>query len=64
MIDNDLALSAHIDTFDFQSARHVGVAPVKNLLLDARTAALALEAFRSRFAYVVEDEPAAWPLLR
>ncbi|HXY05895.1 MAG TPA: diphosphate--fructose-6-phosphate 1-phosphotransferase [Burkholderiaceae bacterium] len=35
-IDNDLALPAHIDTFGFQTARHVGVALVKNLLLDAR----------------------------
>ncbi|SPE33976.1 6-phosphofructokinase [Burkholderiales bacterium] len=36
-IDNDLALPAHIDTFGFQTARHVGVALVKNLMIDART---------------------------
>ena len=36
-IDNDLALPAHIDTFGFQTARHVGVALVKNLMIDARS---------------------------
>jgi 6-phosphofructokinase 1 len=35
-IDNDLALPAHIDTFGFQTARHVGVGLVKNLMADAR----------------------------
>ncbi len=38
-IDNDLALPEHIDTFGFQTARHVGVGLVKNLLLDARASA-------------------------
>jgi len=38
-IDNDLALPAHVDTFGFQTARHVGVGLVKNLLLDARASA-------------------------
>jgi ATP-dependent phosphofructokinase / diphosphate-dependent phosphofructokinase len=36
-IDNDLALPAHIDTFGFQTARHVGVELVKNLMIDAHT---------------------------
>ena len=37
-IDNDLALPAHIDTFGFQTARHLGVALVKNLMVDAQSA--------------------------
>jgi 6-phosphofructokinase 1 len=36
-IDNDLDLPPHIDTFGFQTARHVGVEIVKNLMVDART---------------------------
>ncbi len=36
-IDNDLDLPAHIDTFGFQTARHVGVEIVKNLMVDAKT---------------------------
>ena len=36
-IDNDLHLPAHVDTFGFQTARHVGVEIVKNLLVDAKT---------------------------
>jgi 6-phosphofructokinase 1 len=36
-IDNDLDLPAHIDTFGFQTARHVGVEIVKNLMVDAQT---------------------------
>jgi 6-phosphofructokinase 1 len=36
-IDNDLDLPAHIDTFGFQSARHIGVEIVKNLMVDAKT---------------------------
>ncbi len=35
-IDNDLSLPAHIDTFGFQTARHLGVALVKNLMVDAQ----------------------------
>ena len=35
-IDNDLPLPAHIPTFGFQSARHVGVELVQNLAEDAR----------------------------
>lgn len=35
-IDNDLPLPAHIPTFGFQSARHVGVELVQNLMEDAR----------------------------
>jgi 6-phosphofructokinase 1 len=35
-IDNDLPLPAHIPTFGFQSARHVGVGLVQNLMEDAR----------------------------
>ena len=34
-IDNDLDLPAHIDTFGYQTARHVGVGLVKNLMIDA-----------------------------
>jgi 6-phosphofructokinase 1 len=36
-IDNDLDLPAHIDTFGYQTARHVGVGIVKSLLADAET---------------------------
>jgi 6-phosphofructokinase len=36
-IDNDLDLPAHVDTFGFQSARHIGVEIVKNLMVDAKT---------------------------
>jgi 6-phosphofructokinase 1 len=36
-IDNDLDLPPHIDTFGFQTARHVGVDIVKNLMVDAQT---------------------------
>ncbi len=36
-IDNDLDLPYGIPTFGFQTARHVGVELVKNLMVDART---------------------------
>jgi ATP-dependent phosphofructokinase / diphosphate-dependent phosphofructokinase len=36
-IDNDLDLDADVDTFGYQTARHVGVDLVKNLMVDART---------------------------
>ncbi len=36
-IDNDLDLPANIDTFGFQTARHVGVDVVKSLMVDAKT---------------------------
>jgi len=36
-IDNDLDLPHGISTFGFQTARHVGVNLVKNLMVDART---------------------------
>jgi len=36
-IDNDLDLPAHVDTFGFQTARHIGVELVKNLMVDAKT---------------------------
>jgi 6-phosphofructokinase 1 len=36
-IDNDLALPAYVDTFGFQTARHLGVELVKNLMIDAHT---------------------------
>ena len=36
-IDNDLALPANVDTFGFQTARHVGVGLVKNLMVDAQS---------------------------
>lgn len=36
-IDNDLDLPPWVDTFGFQTARHVGVEIVKNLMVDAKT---------------------------
>jgi len=36
-IDNDISLPPEIDTFGFQTARHVGVELVKNLMTDAKT---------------------------
>jgi 6-phosphofructokinase len=36
-IDNDLDLPPHVDTFGFQTARHIGVDVVKNLMVDAKT---------------------------
>jgi 6-phosphofructokinase 1 len=36
-IDNDLDLPAPVDTFGFQTARHIGVDIVKNLMVDAKT---------------------------
>src|SRR5262245_34366501 len=36
-IDNDLDLPTYVDTFGFQTARHVGVEILKNLMIDART---------------------------
>jgi 6-phosphofructokinase 1 len=36
-IDNDLDLPPHVDTFGYQTARHLGVDIVKNLMVDART---------------------------
>ena len=36
-IDNDLDLPAYVDTFGFQTARHIGVDIVKNLMVDAQT---------------------------
>jgi ATP-dependent phosphofructokinase / diphosphate-dependent phosphofructokinase len=36
-IDNDLDLPPHTDTFGFQTARHIGVDIVKNLMVDAKT---------------------------
>ncbi|HYU15690.1 MAG TPA: diphosphate--fructose-6-phosphate 1-phosphotransferase [Candidatus Acidoferrum sp.] len=36
-IDNDLDLPAHIDTFGFQTARHIGTELVKNIMVDGRT---------------------------
>ncbi|NUN13008.1 MAG: 6-phosphofructokinase [Myxococcales bacterium] len=36
-IDNDLPLPPHVDTFGFQTARHIGVEIVKNLMVDAHT---------------------------
>jgi 6-phosphofructokinase len=36
-IDNDLDLPGYVDTFGFQTARHIGVGLVKNLMVDART---------------------------
>ena len=36
-IDNDLDLPSHVDTFGYQTARHLGVGIVQNLMVDART---------------------------
>ena len=36
-IDNDLDLPPNIDTFGYQTARHVGVGVIQNLMVDART---------------------------
>jgi 6-phosphofructokinase len=36
-IDNDLDLPAHIPTFGYQTARHVGAEIVKTLMVDAKT---------------------------
>jgi len=36
-IDNDLDLDPDVDTFGYQTARHLGVELVKNLMVDART---------------------------
>lgn len=36
-IDNDLPLPRHVPTFGFQTARHVGVELVRNLMEDARS---------------------------
>ena len=36
-IDNDLDLPPCVDTFGYQTARHVGVEIVKNLMVDAQT---------------------------
>ncbi|HRI63468.1 MAG TPA: diphosphate--fructose-6-phosphate 1-phosphotransferase [Polyangium sp.] len=36
-IDNDLDLPGNADTFGFQTARHVGVEIIENLMVDART---------------------------
>jgi 6-phosphofructokinase len=44
-IDNDLELPAHVDTFGYQTARHIGVEIVKNLMVDAKTT--------SRWYYVI-----------
>ncbi len=36
-IDNDLDLPGNSDTFGFQTARHIGVGIIENLMVDART---------------------------
>jgi 6-phosphofructokinase 1 len=36
-IDNDLDLPGYVDTFGFQTARHVGTEIVKNIMVDAQT---------------------------
>jgi 6-phosphofructokinase 1 len=36
-IDNDLGLPPEIDTFGYQTARHVGAEIVKNIMVDAKT---------------------------
>ncbi len=36
-IDNDVDLPATLDTFGYQTARHVGVGIVKNVMVDAKT---------------------------
>ena len=44
-IDNDLDLPPSVDSFGFQTARHIGVDIVKNLMVDAKTT--------SRWYYVI-----------
>ncbi|MBI5710116.1 MAG: 6-phosphofructokinase [Candidatus Eisenbacteria bacterium] len=44
-IDNDLDLPPHVDTFGYQTARHLGVDILKNLMVDAKTT--------SRWYYVI-----------
>ncbi len=44
-IDNDLDLPPHVDTFGYQTARHIGVDLLKNLMVDAKTT--------SRWYYVI-----------
>jgi 6-phosphofructokinase 1 len=44
-IDNDLDLPPHVDTFGYQTARHIGVDILKNLMVDAKTT--------SRWYYVI-----------
>jgi len=44
-IDNDLDLPPSVDTFGYQTARHLGVDIVKNLMVDAKTT--------SRWYYVI-----------
>jgi len=44
-IDNDLDLPPHVSTFGYQTARHLGVDIVKNLMVDAKTT--------SRWYYVI-----------
>jgi 6-phosphofructokinase 1 len=44
-IDNDLDLPPHVDTFGYQTARHIGVEVLKNLMVDAKTT--------SRWYYVI-----------
>ena len=44
-IDNDLDLPPHVDTFGYQTARHIGVEILKNLMVDAKTT--------SRWYYVI-----------
>jgi ATP-dependent phosphofructokinase / diphosphate-dependent phosphofructokinase len=36
-IDNDLDLPGNVDTFGYQTARHIGVSLVENLMVDAKT---------------------------
>src|SRR6185503_6521035 len=36
-IDNDLDLPPQVDTFGYQTARHIGVEILKNLMVDAKT---------------------------
>jgi 6-phosphofructokinase 1 len=36
-IDNDLDLPPYVDTFGYQTARHIGVDILKNLMIDAKT---------------------------
>jgi 6-phosphofructokinase len=36
-IDNDLDLPAYVDTFGYQTARHLGTGIVQNLMVDAKT---------------------------
>jgi len=54
-IDNDLDLDPMVDTFGYQTARHIGVELVKNLMADAKTTS------RWYFVVAMGARPGTWP---